>query len=58
MSGAYNAQDPSIEVHNLSYKFPDGNEGLKDIELDLPAGSRTLLIGGETAPLYPVHHSS
>ena len=37
---------PSIVVKNLTYKFQDGSEGLKDVNLELPAGSRTLLIGG------------
>jgi CCR4-NOT complex subunit CAF16 len=41
---------PSIDVKNLSYKFPDGSSGLKEVFLDLPPGSRTLLIGG-TIPL-------
>lgn len=37
---------PTIEVNQLSYKFPDGSVGLENISLSLPAGSRTLLIGG------------
>lgn len=37
---------PSIAVKGLSYAFPDGSSGLQDIALDLPPGSRTLLIGG------------
>ncbi|KAK4998370.1 CCR4-NOT regulatory complex component [Elasticomyces elasticus] len=36
---------PSIGVNNLSYAFPDGSSGLKNLTLDLPPGSRTLLIG-------------
>ncbi|KAJ5579602.1 uncharacterized protein N7459_005587 [Penicillium hispanicum] len=40
---------PSIEVQNLSYKFQDGSEGLRDVVLDLPPGSRTLLIGANGA---------
>jgi CCR4-NOT complex subunit CAF16 len=40
---------PTIEVKGLSYKFPDGSTGLSDIELSLPAGSRTLLIGSNGA---------
>ncbi|KAK4933892.1 CCR4-NOT regulatory complex component [Elasticomyces elasticus] len=36
---------PSIGVNNLSYAFPDGSSGLKGLTLDLPPGSRTLLIG-------------
>lgn len=39
---------PSINVQNLSYKFQDGSDGLKDVGLSLPSGSRTLLIGGMT----------
>ncbi len=39
---------PSIAVNGLSYKFPDGSHGLTGVSLDLPAGSRTLLIGGIT----------
>lgn len=40
---------PSIEVRNLSFKFPDGSSGLTDINLNVPSGSRTLLIGGKLA---------
>ncbi|KAH8689688.1 putative ABC transporter [Talaromyces proteolyticus] len=40
---------PSIEVRKLSYKFPDGSNGLKDVDLSLPPGSRTLLIGANGA---------
>lgn len=40
------ATPPSISVKDLSYKFQDGSEGLEHVTLDLPAGSRTLLIGG------------
>jgi CCR4-NOT complex subunit CAF16 len=42
---------PEIEVKSLSYSFPDGSSGLKDVSLNLPPGSRTLLIGGEYAAL-------
>jgi CCR4-NOT complex subunit CAF16 len=38
---------PSITTNGLHYKFPDGSSGLTNVNLDLPAGSRTLLIGGE-----------
>ncbi|KAJ5873568.1 ABC transporter domain-containing protein [Penicillium subrubescens] len=41
--------DPSIAVKDLSYKFQDGSEGLEHVHLDLPAGSRTLLIGANGA---------
>ncbi|KAF2733855.1 P-loop containing nucleoside triphosphate hydrolase protein [Polyplosphaeria fusca] len=40
---------PSIDVKNLSYAFPDGSTGLKDVFLNLPPGSRTLLIGANGA---------
>lgn len=40
---------PSIQVKDLSFAFPDGTPGLKDIALDLPPGSRTLLIGANGA---------
>jgi ABC-type transport system involved in cytochrome bd biosynthesis fused ATPase/permease subunit len=40
------ADSPSIEVQNLSYKFQDGSNGLENVILSLPPGSRTLLIGG------------
>lgn len=41
------SQPPSIRVQNLSYKFQDGSAGLENVQLDLPPGSRTLLIGGK-----------
>src|SRR5438034_307488 len=44
-------RDASIKVKGLSYKFQDGTIGLSDINFDLPAGSRTLLIGGK--PSHP-----
>lgn len=40
---------PEIVVQGLSYKFPDGSIGLHNINLELPAGSRTLLIGANGA---------
>ncbi|MCJ1406415.1 CCR4-NOT regulatory complex component [Ptychographa xylographoides] len=36
---------PYIDVKSLSYAFPDGSSGLKDVILNLPPSSRTLLIG-------------
>ncbi|KAJ5825491.1 hypothetical protein N7474_002629 [Penicillium riverlandense] len=42
-------KEPSIEVRDLSYKFQDGSDGLENVTLDLPAGSRTLLIGANGA---------
>lgn len=50
-SGAHEAP-PSIQVSGLSYAFPDGSTGLQDVSLDLPARSRTLLIGGKI-PFHP-----
>ncbi|KAL9596205.1 MAG: hypothetical protein Q9219_005957 [cf. Caloplaca sp. 3 TL-2023] len=40
---------PSVTVNALSYAFPDGSSGLRDVVLDLPPGSRTLLIGANGA---------
>ncbi|KAL8941887.1 MAG: hypothetical protein Q9211_001620 [Gyalolechia sp. 1 TL-2023] len=40
---------PSITTNSLSYAFPDGSSGLRDVILDLPPGSRTLLIGANGA---------
>ncbi|KAF4303108.1 putative abc protein [Botryosphaeria dothidea] len=48
-SSQTNGIAPSIGVKNLSYKFPDGSSGLRDVILDLPPGSRTLLIGANGA---------
>lgn len=43
------APAPRIEVKDLSYTFPDYSTGIRNITLDLPAGSRTLLIGANGA---------
>ncbi|KAL1963175.1 hypothetical protein VTN77DRAFT_8608 [Rasamsonia byssochlamydoides] len=40
---------PTIEVKDLTFQFPDGSAGLKNVTLSLPAGSRTLLIGANGA---------
>lgn len=40
---------PSIDVKDLSYKFPNDTTGLYNVFLDLPPGSRTLLIGANGA---------
>lgn len=40
---------PSIKVQHLNYRFQDGSDGLKDVGLELPSGSRTLLIGANGA---------
>lgn len=42
---------PSIEVKALNYAFQDGSTGLQDVHLELPAHSRTLLIGGTQSSL-------
>ena len=50
MSEAHGVSDeiaPYIDVKDLSYAFPDGSSGLQHVILNLPAGSRTLLIGGK-----------
>lgn len=39
----------SVTVRNLNFSFPDGSSGLQDLNLDLPAGSRALLIGANGA---------
>ncbi|KAL1959992.1 hypothetical protein VTO42DRAFT_660 [Malbranchea cinnamomea] len=46
---AQDSPDSSIHVKGLNYTFPDGSIGLRDISLDLPLGSRTLLIGANGA---------
>ncbi|KAL8943954.1 MAG: hypothetical protein Q9216_000767 [Gyalolechia sp. 2 TL-2023] len=43
------AEAPSIAIKSLSYAFPDGSSGLRDVNLDLLPGSRTLLIGANGA---------
>lgn len=45
---------PSIEVQSLSYAFSDGSPGLQDVNLSLPPGSRTLLIGGNSTSALPM----
>ncbi|WAO93808.1 Hypothetical protein NCS54_01136400 [Fusarium falciforme] len=40
---------PRILVNDLSYTFPDYSTGIKNITLDLPPRSRTLLIGANGA---------
>ena len=40
------AKAASIAVNHLSYAFQDGSSGLINIVLNLPPGSRTLLVGG------------
>ncbi|KAK3944130.1 P-loop containing nucleoside triphosphate hydrolase protein [Diplogelasinospora grovesii] len=45
MAPAAAAREPSIQVSNLTYKFPDYSTGISGITLSLPPRSRTLLIG-------------
>lgn len=51
-----NPAAPSIKIKGLTYKFPDGSTALNNINLDLPSGSRTLLIGGWSPPPPPTFH--
>ncbi|KAH0276375.1 ABC transporter domain-containing protein, partial [Aureobasidium melanogenum] len=38
-----------VDVNNLTFAFPDGSTGLQKVALELPANSRTLLIGANGA---------
>src|SRR6202043_3089451 len=40
---------PTIDVNDLTFRFPDYSIGLANVQLSLPAGSRTLLIGANGA---------
>jgi CCR4-NOT complex subunit CAF16 len=40
---------PTIKVNDLTYTFPDMSTGIRNISLELPARSRTLLIGANGA---------
>lgn len=42
-------KSPRVQVNDLSYIFPDYSTGIRNISLDLPAQSRTLLIGANGA---------
>lgn len=42
-----NQKEPSIVAKGLTYRFQNGAPGLNNVNLDLPSGSRTLLIGGK-----------
>ena len=42
-------QPPRVQVNNLTYTFPDYSTGIKNIVLDLPPRSRSLLIGANGA---------
>ena len=48
-NGTTTPTGPDIKVSSLSYAFPDGSRGLTNISLNLPPGSRTLLIGSNGA---------
>jgi CCR4-NOT complex subunit CAF16 len=50
-----NVGPPTISTKELYYAFPDGSKGLQDINLDLPANARCLLIGGKHN--RPIHIS-
>jgi CCR4-NOT complex subunit CAF16 len=41
--------EPRIEVKSLTYTFPDYSTGVRNISIDLPSRSRTLLIGANGA---------
>lgn len=38
-------ESQGIRINRLSYSFPGGQEVLKDFTMNLPMGSRTLLLG-------------
>ena len=57
-NGASQETAPTVEVNHLSYAFPDGSSGLKDVILNLPPGSRTLLIGGKYLPIQSHIHNA
>jgi CCR4-NOT complex subunit CAF16 len=40
---------PTIDVNDLTFRFPDYSIGLANVQLSLPASSRTLLIGANGA---------
>ena len=44
---------PNITTKDLTFAFPDGTSGLEHVTLDLPAGSRNLLIGGKKMEPLP-----
>lgn len=35
----------SIEIHSLSYRYPDGTDALRDITLTIPLHQRTVILG-------------
>ncbi len=45
-----------VQITNLSYTYPDGTQGLRDIHLHIPPGRRTAVLGmngsGKTTLLY------
>lgn len=50
-------KNPFIRVEDLTFTFPDSTTGLENISLDVPAGSRTLLIGGMFYHFFS-HHTA
>ena len=43
------SKPPRVVANNLSYTFPDYSTGIRNISLDLPPRSRTLLVGANGA---------
>lgn len=41
----FNCNKGEIELKNISFKYPDGQEALKDVSLTIPHGSSTALVG-------------
>lgn len=42
-------QQEAVQLHNLQFTYPGCERALKDVTLDLPKGSRTLLLGANGA---------
>lgn len=49
MGSKSSQKPPTIEVKDLTYTFPDYSTGIRNICLDLPPRSRTLLVGANGA---------
>lgn len=43
------ADDWTVQLHNLQFSYPGCPKSLSDVSLDLPRGSRTLLLGANGA---------
>lgn len=48
---------PTITTKDLTFAFPDGSSGLENVSLELPAGSRNLLIGGKNQSSLLISHT-